>query len=55
MTIFDGCTTKDLIIYPLAKPSSECENHLWYDFEPEEVDTRPLLIVGKALHFKNET
>jgi len=52
-SITDGNTTKDVLLYPLAKPSSKCENPLCSKFKPEEANTPPLFTIGKALHFKN--
>ena len=54
MTISDGMETKILTLYPLARPSLEAETSLWIEQEEEE-DVQPLLTIGKALSFKNET
>jgi hypothetical protein len=55
MTISDGYATKNLVLYTPAKPSVEHKTPLWDELEPEEEDTQPILTVGKALNFKNET
>ena len=46
--------TKNLTLYPPARPSLEAETSLWIEQEEEE-DVQPLLTIGKALTFKNET
>jgi len=53
MIIFYGYDTKKLNLYPLAKPSMETENPFWFDCE--EGDVQPMLTIGKAFSFKNET
>jgi hypothetical protein len=55
MMIFDGKATNNLVLYPPAKPSVDHESPLWDEFEPEEGGIQPILTVGKALCFKNET
>jgi hypothetical protein len=55
MTISDGKTTKNLTLYPPAKPSEDLESPLWDEFEPEESGVQPILTLGKALCFKDET
>ena len=54
MTISDGTETKNLTLYPLAPPSLEVETPLWMELEEEE-GVQPLLTIGKALTFKDET
>ena len=54
MTISDGIETKKLTLYPLARPSLEVETPLWMELEEEE-GIQPLLTIGKALTFKDET
>ena len=54
MTISDGTKTKNLTLYPLAQPSVEAETSLWMEAEEEE-GVQPLLTIGKALTFKDET
>jgi hypothetical protein len=53
MTISDGYDTKKLTLYPHATPSAEPENSLWMDTEAESA--LPVLTIGKALSFKDET
>jgi hypothetical protein len=52
MTIFDGCDTKKLTLYPHATPSAEPENSLWMD--TEDGSALPVLTIGKAMSFKDE-
>ena len=54
MTISEGTETKNITLYPLAWPSIEAEIPLWMDLEEEE-HVQPLLTIGKALTFKDET
>ena len=54
MTISDGTETKNLALYPLAQPILEVETSLWMEPEEEE-GVQPLLTIGKALTFKDET
>ena len=54
MTISDGTETKNLTLYPPARPRLEVETPLWMDPEEEE-GVQPLLTIGKALTFKDET
>ena len=54
MTISDGTETKNLTLYPPAQPSLEAKTSLWMDLEEEE-GLQPLLMIGKALTFKDET
>ena len=54
MTISDGTEIKNLTLYPPAQPSLEAETLLWMDPEEEE-GVQPLLTIGKALNFKDET
>ena len=54
MIIWDGTVIKNLTLYPLARLSLEAETLLWMDLEEEE-GIQPLLIIGKALTFKDET
>ena len=54
MTILDGTEIKNLTLYPLARPSLEAETPLWMELEEEE-GIYPLLTIGKALAFKDET
>ena len=54
MTISDGTETKNLTLYPLARPSLESETPLWMELEEEE-GVQPLLTIGKDLTFKDET
>ena len=62
MLISNGSSKKSLVLYPPARPnlvacpreaSEECP--LWADYEEEYEDVRPVLTIGKALHFQNET
>ena len=53
MTISDGTETKNLTLYPLARPILEVEASFWMDPEEEE-GVQPLLTIGKALNFKDE-
>jgi hypothetical protein len=53
MTIMDGYDTKKLTLYPHATPSVEPENSLWMDIE--DGSALPMLTIGKALSFKDET
>ena len=62
MLISNGTSTKSLVLYPPARPNlvacpkeppKECP--LWVDYEEEYEDVRPVLTIGKALHFQNET
>jgi hypothetical protein len=53
MTIFDGYDIKKLTLYPHATPSAEPEKSLWMDTEAESA--LPMLTIGKALSFKDET
>ena len=54
LTISDGTKIKNLAIYPLARLSLEAETPLWMEPEEEE-GVQPLLTIGKALNFKDET
>ena len=54
MTISDGIETKNLTLYPPARPSLEAETSFWMEPEEEE-GVHPLLTIGKALPFKDET
>ena len=54
MTILDETKTKNLTMYPLAQPCLEAETPLWMELEEEE-GIQPLLTIGKALTFKDET
>ena len=54
MTISDGIEIKSLTLYPLARSSLEAETLLWMELEEEE-GVQPLLTIGKALNFKDET
>ena len=53
MTISDGTKIKNLTLYPPARLSLEVETPLWMELEEEEV-IQPLLMIGKALTFKDE-
>jgi hypothetical protein len=53
MTISDGYNKKNLTLYPHATPRAEPENSLWMDTEDE--NALPMLTIGKALSFKDET
>ena len=53
MTISNGVTTQKLVLYPPTQPSPVLKNPLWVGFE--EDDTLPVLTIGKALQFKDET
>ena len=55
MTISDGMDTKNLTLYPPARPSLEADTSLWIEQEEEEEEVQPLLTIGRALTFKNET
>ena len=54
MTILDGIEIKNLTLYPLAWKRLEAETPLWMEPEEEE-GIQPLLTIGKALTFKDET
>ena len=54
MTISDGTETKNLTLYPPTQPSIKAETPLWIELEEEE-GVQPLLTIGKALTFKDET
>ena len=54
MTISDGTETENLTLYPPVRPSLEAETSLWMEPEEEE-GVQPLLNIGKALTFKDET
>ena len=54
ITISDGTEIKKLTLYPTARPSLEDEIPLWMEPEEEE-GVQPLLMIGKALTFKDET
>ena len=54
MTISDGTETKNLTLYPPDRPSLEAETSFWMEQEEEE-RFQPLLTIGKALNFKDET
>ena len=54
MTISNGMEIKSLTLYPLARTSLEAETLLWMEPEEEE-GIQPLLTIGKALTFKDET
>ena len=54
MTISDGIEAKNLTLYPPAQPTIEAETSLWMEPEEEE-GIHPLLTLGKALTFKDET
>ena len=45
---------KSVTLYHPIKPSLDVETPLWVDLEEEE-STHPLLTIGRALNFKNET
>jgi hypothetical protein len=55
MKNYDGKTTKNLTLYPPAKPSEDLESPLWAEFDPEESGVQSILTLGKALYFKDET
>ena len=54
MTISDGTDIKNLTLYPPTQPRLEDETLLWMELEEEE-GVQPLLTIGKALNFKDET
>ena len=54
MTISDCTETKNLTLYAPSRPSLEAKNPLWMEPEEEE-GIQPLLTIGKALTFKDET
>ena len=54
MAISDGTEMKNITLYPPARPSLEAETPLWVEIEEEE-GVQPLLKIGKALTFKDET
>ena len=54
MTISYGTEINNLTLYPPAWPSLEDETPLWMELEEEE-GIQPLLTIGKALTFKDET
>ena len=53
MTILYETETKNLTLYPLARPSLDAETSFWMEPEEEE-GVQPLLTIGKALTFKDE-
>ena len=53
MTISNGVTTQKLVLYPPVQPSPVSKNPLWVGFDAD--DTLPILTIGKALQFKDET
>ena len=53
MTILDGIETKNLTLYPRARPSLEAKTPLWIELEEEE-GIQPLLTIGKDLTFKDK-
>lgn len=46
---------KNIILYPRAKSILENDSLLWGKFESKEDNAFPLLAIGKALYFKDET
>ena len=54
MTISNGIETNNLTLYPPSRPSLEVETSFWMEPEEEE-GVQPLLMIGKALTFKDET
>ena len=54
MTISNGTEITNLTLYPPAWPSLEVESPLWMEPKEEE-GVQPLLTIGKALTFKDET
>ena len=54
MTISDGTEINNLNLYPPSRLSSEAKTILWMELEEEE-GVQPLLTIGKALTFKDET
>ncbi len=53
MTISDGYSTKELTLYPQALPTPYYDDSIWVDYE--ENGARPMLTIGRALTFKDET
>ena len=54
MTILDGTEIKNLTLYHPTRSSLEAETPLWMELEEEE-GIQTLLMIGKALTFKDET
>ena len=54
MTISDGTDINNLTLYPPTRPSLEAETPVWMEPKEEE-GVQPLLTIGKALNFKDET
>ena len=54
MTISDGTEINNLTLYPLYRSSLEAKIALWMELEEEE-GLQPLLMIGMALTFKDET
>eukprot|EP00253_Pinus_taeda_P004780 PITA_04780 len=54
IVISDGQATKNLNLYP-PKPNVDVYNPWWDEFEPESDLSLPLLTLGKAQYFKDET
>ena len=54
MLIYDGQATKNLSLYPLAKPDTDSRNPLWDEFEPKFDHSQTLITLRKARYFKNE-
>jgi len=52
--ISDGQATNNLNLYP-PKPNMDLNNPWWDEFEPELDLSLPLLTLGKAKYFKDET
>ena len=55
MVISYGKATKNLNLYPLAKLHMDLNSPWWDEFEPESNFSLPLLTLGKAQYFKDET
>jgi len=55
MMVFDGQATKNLSLYPPAKPDMDSGNPFWDEFEPDSDHSQPLVTLRKAQYFKNET
>lgn len=54
MNILDGHNTKDLVLYPIVKPSFESEDPPKSEYELEEIDACLVLPISKVLQLKNE-
>ena len=52
--IFDGDSTKNMVLYPSGKPSIGYDTPLCDEFELEKGNVQPILTIEKYLCFKNK-